>query len=412
MKQLIIYTIISVILISCKENKVVDENIAINLSEAAAIENVKTINSSQIVDTTYYVKLETTENSLIGSIEAIFVSQNHIIIFNDKPVQSVLVFDKQGNFMHQIAGKGKAEGEFVHILHCWADAEKETIHIHDNAKKKVFNYTFDNEYLGADERIGELDYVPNEIVPLKNSGLLTYSYPLSKGEKLVKKLDGNYSIKKEYFKAPYALKSLYKPFTRGFIPYHDDGRKEIRVLEYFSDIVYNINADAELKPLYKLDLDLPNPDNSTMKRLTGEISPNVILKNSNSNRGVSNFLEIKTHIYYDYWGKAGYANNIYFKNQDVLLKFTMFENKMGLEPYQNFPLTTHGDYFVSVYEVGNYERTIKNFKVLAENPNLLKEMKTESELNIDLNFYEVLKGTKPMDNPILVFTRYKNNPTF
>lgn len=404
----LIYLIFLMVVIGCGHKEKKKENFKLDL-KGVPQKQTEIIEKSQIVDTTYYVKLETSENSLIGEIGDLFIDKDYIIVLNNKPNQSVLVFDHEGNFLNKIGEKGKAGNEFVHIRSVWVDKKSKVIHLYDDAQKKVLDYSFDNSYLGSKEYFKSLDFVPNEIIPIpENDRFLAYSYPLEKGTSLLHLIDKKGNLLNDYFEVPFAFDMLYKPFRYGLIPYTEKNRKEIRILEYFSNKVYTLNEEDLLKPFYQLDLGFPNSDKKTLKSLYNKKFPENALRERNYNGGVRNFLESPEHIYYDYWNSEGYFNSLYFKDQNVLIKFSKIEDDFQIEPYQNFPMETFNNFFVSVYELSNLEKTLHNFKILQSNKDSI-EKKATTKLNLNTHFYEVLKTREPTDNPVLVFTRYKRN---
>ncbi|GHU61209.1 hypothetical protein FACS1894123_00230 [Bacteroidia bacterium] len=87
-----------------------------------------------------YIKLETTDNNLIGEISQIVFTDNRIIVVDNEKAKSVFVFDMNGNYQFQVGRMGNGPGEYVSIKNVLFVPEKHQILIHDGPKKTVHHY--------------------------------------------------------------------------------------------------------------------------------------------------------------------------------------------------------------------------------------------------------------------------------
>lgn len=140
------FSILTVILLSflfsCslfkkKQNEAIE---TIDLTEG--IVNKKPHNLSEIAKDIDLIKLETTEECLIGKIYQTFFVSDKIIIIDKDQQQSgknyngiVLVFNRDGKFLNKIGSRGKGPGEYSNINAATVDRKNEHFYISDMGSK-------------------------------------------------------------------------------------------------------------------------------------------------------------------------------------------------------------------------------------------------------------------------------------
>tara|TARA_R110001606_G_C15378897_1_gene650242 strand:+ start:1176 stop:2375 length:1200 start_codon:yes stop_codon:yes gene_type:complete len=96
------------------------------------------IRTEEIIDSIYEIKLETSDNFLIGAIDEVIVYNDYIFILDIYKSKSVFVFDKKGKFLNQIGKKlDYLRPESIDI-----DKKNNQILIFDNHKGKIIIYDF------------------------------------------------------------------------------------------------------------------------------------------------------------------------------------------------------------------------------------------------------------------------------
>ncbi len=96
-----------------------------------------------------YIPLETTDSSLISSVQYMFVSDNEIITHNYQ-TGSVIIFDRTGKYKSSFSHQGESEEEYVYALGMTVDFDAKEIYIFDYrglAPSKVKVYSFTGDYL-------------------------------------------------------------------------------------------------------------------------------------------------------------------------------------------------------------------------------------------------------------------------
>ncbi|HCS11040.1 MAG TPA: hypothetical protein DIV40_06250 [Clostridiales bacterium] len=90
--------------------------------------------------------LETSENNLLKSIDAIQVTSDCIFIL-DRGYKKLHCFDKAGRFIRQIGHLGNGPGEFNNISDFTLDENNKLIFILDNYTSKIHVYKFTGEHI-------------------------------------------------------------------------------------------------------------------------------------------------------------------------------------------------------------------------------------------------------------------------
>jgi len=102
---------------------------------------------SEIVDTTYFVPLETHEDCLIGSIGKIIFHDSLIVVL-DSPVKgpgSVYLFNQRGKFVRTVGSIGRGPGEYG--LGTDMELVDGRIQVLDNSRR-IFTYGLDGTFIG------------------------------------------------------------------------------------------------------------------------------------------------------------------------------------------------------------------------------------------------------------------------
>lgn len=101
---------------------------------------------SDIIDKVWYVKLETTKESLIRYIDKVIPYKNNFFIL-DVFGKSLLQFNSKGRFIRKIGSIGKGPGEYMNPISFIIDSGKEEILLHDDKLNKMIYYSLDGSFL-------------------------------------------------------------------------------------------------------------------------------------------------------------------------------------------------------------------------------------------------------------------------
>jgi hypothetical protein len=94
------------------------------------------------------VRLETNDNSLIGEINKIYVTDERIYVLDSDKAKALLVFDREGKYLMTIGSRGNGPGEYYTIDDFYIDEEKRQISIFDANYRRILFYDWNGAYTG------------------------------------------------------------------------------------------------------------------------------------------------------------------------------------------------------------------------------------------------------------------------
>lgn len=157
-KYCVLFCIVILFLFSCKREK--DKSVIMEKDQpevsifAPSLENVKEIKLNphgkgyfydELIDSVSFVKLETTDENLIGHINYLLFTKDNIIAVDRGNSKTVTVYDKQGRFLNKISRLGQAPDEYAFLSYVTLTPDSSQVVIMDtgNMTLKYF-YLNDN----------------------------------------------------------------------------------------------------------------------------------------------------------------------------------------------------------------------------------------------------------------------------
>jgi hypothetical protein len=120
-----------------------------------------------LFDDIFFVKLETTDNSLIGQISQILFTSDRIIVVDRFVANAVTVFDQSGKFLNTIGNFGQAPHEYTYLGQVCLTPDKTMLVIYDTSMKY---YTLDSEFVKSQRTT---PYIFSHIEFLNNKTIAT-----------------------------------------------------------------------------------------------------------------------------------------------------------------------------------------------------------------------------------------------
>lgn len=227
---------------------------------------------SDMVDSVRYVPLETNENSLIGSISRIVVTENRIFI-GDKVANGVFVFDKRGFFLNKICRQGRSPEEYVRLYDFDVSEADSSIYFYVGRKIQVYDYN--GNY--------------RQSIPLHDSKLSPITLSVSKKDIY---LSMNYNV----YDDPQAYNSVF---------INHEGFTTEQGSPYMKEIAGQINYSPRLYFRYKNDtlVYFNNFENIVYKHFDGKTKPIFKIDFSSHNvptlhgENINKFLRTRFHDY-------------------------------------------------------------------------------------------------------------------
>lgn len=303
LKKTLNLCIILFIIVACNEN-----NKSINTAKYEI--DIDTVKNDGIANISSYFKsvkpiiLETNENNLLRSIDAIQVTDDFIFIL-DRFYKRLYCFNKNGKFIRTIGNLGSGPGDYTSISDFTID-NSNNIYILDKMSNKINLYSFSGEYvftislknlegsfghIQVTDKFLYLDYQPNIISKKANSPLLLE----------IDKVSGNI-IDKYLLASEYNFGFQLISFKEGSFFYSKNTNNPY-FAPLYSSIIFSLNNYIQPyfqiksnKLLNKEDfkgLDLSNPS------LISEINRYDKIKS------IMNFIEIKNFIICEFFAEYG-----------------------------------------------------------------------------------------------------------
>lgn len=337
---------------------------------------------SDFIENVSYVPLETNEQSVISTINKMYVFKNKLYLL-DKQQNALFVFSENGEFLQKFKKQGKGPGEYIEITDFSIDTKNGAILILDNINKSYNLYTSDFSFIKTIKTDNTIFFCE-----LMNDKIIGYSDNFSHFEKYnLHVYDIGNQEKRDYLPINEDLKDFQS---------HNGGQfmlninNEILFKESLSYKIYKIDSEG-LKKHYYIDF--------------GEFSMpnNYFSSNLDFNESVYNLNDGTYAVYPTIFFEN--ANIIYFRYQFKNYKHVIYNKKTNKLIHGNVkddinnlffvtPTYTDGVAYYSIIEPINF---LNYFKYL--------ESDTTSESS---NIWQNIIGNK--SNEILLNLKFGGNP--
>lgn len=269
MKISIIISIISIFLSACDKKTsikeyAIKESDRLEIIELNGLSIDEPVDILPLIDTIRYIKLELTEESIIGYIQKITVYENRIYIL-DTQTSSLFIFDMDGNYIFKIANTGQAPKEYWQLDFFDIDSENNQIVLTDLMKYRIMRYDLNGKFIYSTK----IPFWVEGVAPNPNKSFVVYSNFRDNSAKLKQEynlmyLDSSMNVRKAYF--PYNSSTIkdigfkfLTPQASVFYPYKE---KFCFFSPYQNSIYELIDNDLVLK--YSVDFGNESLDMETL----------------------------------------------------------------------------------------------------------------------------------------------------
>lgn len=142
--RLLTLVMLCFVLQNCRQAEVYDKNITYIRTED--LKEVEDFNPLNLIDSSTYIRLETSEKVLIGAVDEIKVTKDRVYV-SDLTNNDLSVFDRQGKFLHKIGSKGRGPQEYHWLAAFCLTPTEDTVIIYDGGNLRLQFYTTDNRYV-------------------------------------------------------------------------------------------------------------------------------------------------------------------------------------------------------------------------------------------------------------------------
>jgi hypothetical protein len=303
-KYTIIYLLSIAFISACTSEKKQEAEVLIDIRDLVNIESIG-YNDSKFFTRCEAIKLEMSEESLIGTVSQLEMSDEYIYIL-DKKTMSLKVFDRLGNYVRSIGNRGEGTGEFLAVNAFYINPYSRTVNLFDPLKLCVHKYSMEGDFIEA-VKYKDL-YVAHiaRATLLDNGTLFCFTNPTFHDEAGYFVLnEANYSMKEQIYQYPVPIKKemafniLVHPYT-----YYN---KEVHFVSLFSNTIRSY-TDEKTLPLYYVD-NGKREDIDYLKSVTESMEGNYlhiikrIAEDSKCTVGLRNIYETDRYLYVDFFTK-------------------------------------------------------------------------------------------------------------
>ena len=150
MRTLILFILI--LFVACEGQRKTNNSTSIKHTVTIDVENkLQNLGMEQFDTIDYkFIVLETSNKSLIGEINKLYIIDSLIVIFDSKQML-VQVFDTAGNYRYNIGRNGSGPDEYSNINDIFYDKIEQKIYLHERLKKQIYTYSLSGELLNKSE---------------------------------------------------------------------------------------------------------------------------------------------------------------------------------------------------------------------------------------------------------------------
>lgn len=338
----------------------------------------KDVSYKDICDSVFIVRLETTEECLIGKASKMFF-HNDTIFVKDK-YQSLYMFAPDGKYIRQIGSRGQGPGEYAELTDFFVD---DSVYIWDNMQNKLSIFNKNGTFLYSKIapflscQFGKLNSQTFIFRAFNN-----YNLQIPKlDDYCVWTTDTNFVINNC---------GMYCDYESRIFPYDDNGMcftgSCVTEYEKYTDSLFVITDDSKLKCQYVLKFDgLHN--NAVFKNLTRKEAKNYI----NTNKDFVHILRcvFNNHFVVLQAFQQGKCDNVFlyssFSKRTHRINNIDFNNEEYLCPNLYVCSAFYKDFFVQLEDASYVQQLNKLSKYVGGDFNDIKEE----------------------DNPVLIFYKFK-----
>lgn len=353
------------------------------------------IQLSSFIDSVWYVKLETTDKSVIGRISDFRIFDNRIYIL-DSSNRSILIFSISGDFIKKVNDIGRGPKEHIDI-HCFTINQYDsTVLFLDDKRNEINYYSLKGEFLykeSAPFYFNEIEFLKKDIKLLHKMRRNTAHIPEINNYELIK-VNRNWIIQERGMKFSRRQQGNFRVQTRHSMCIVEN---EILYHPMFSNSIYcfSKNDNKEIIQLELGDFGLPeNFDHNITSNLFYDIySDNFVF--------TSDFVANKKHLFLELESKSKGTSFIHIDRETGYVTYgsKIMKNVINSAMFVMPKLMWNN---IMISHVNSTDAVL-----LRDQINSFKENNIKGVELIGNHLEDIVKETSINDNPILVFSKTK-----
>jgi len=350
---------------------------------------LETIYLEDLIDSVWYIPLETKENSVIGKITKVLFTKEKIFICDAEITHSIFCFNHSGKALFVIRDRGRGPGQYLTLTGFDVDTLNREVVIYDAQQraflkydfsggfvsKHIHGYVFDDFRILDDSRaIAYSQYIPNpSLKDQENSTVFIFNYKTRKPESTFLSYNGSLDLFSK---------------IQGLLNYVSSNEMDHYFYDYLTNSIYSFRNNKFSKD-WQLDYGRKNIPNEFWADATFDSHLEQI-NAGNFCGGVINFQVLEKWVIglFPYLSKSNIFIVSRGTHESFLLKEKVKSWKSGVPIFFVPPFHTTGREVVVVIE-----------------PAWISGILSANKL--DVSILPMLKNVEINSNPILQVTRLK-----
>ncbi len=349
--------------------------------------DTSSIDLGELIDSIYFIRLETNADCLIGNIDKILFFNDKILIIEKLQRKSVLLFSETGRFIKKIGTEGRGPGEYTNISDVAVDNRNNKIVILDDFGGKLLFYDFDGNFINREK----LYYYPTAFSILQDGSYLFYQ---ARGLNIHIPSVTEYNL---LFAHPdqsltgkaisYSYRDKYRAFSMSSLHSFNVSEKGVVFCPDFANEIYIVKEENKVSHKYSLNIGPKDVLGAMGQTTTNKIFTDLVNTGNyfyfdgpafESDTFLYFFISLGGDCYFSKKSRKLFYGNSYRYDRD----------RVDLL-YCSNPITVRNNFFVSI---------ISPNRIL----NRPEDMQTNEVLK------NVVNNLQDGDNPILCFFSLKN----
>ena len=169
-----------------------------------------------LMDFVSFVKLETTENNLVGSVSQILFARNKIVVVDSYVSKTITVYDKSGKFLNRIGTLGQGPGEYSYLGHVTLTPDKSMVVVVDMGSGYLKYFGLDGNFVKSKKTpfwFSSCEFITDEIIAGNYDGgntLYGENNSQYKPQLIITNLQGNvfHSGFKSYYNKKFTMSTM------------------------------------------------------------------------------------------------------------------------------------------------------------------------------------------------------------
>jgi len=386
--------------IGCQQSSYDDNNlelVRINIDPT----NYKPLKLSEIYRDAKFIKLETLEDHLIPRIKKMIIENDQLFLLCSN---SIMIFDRNGNFISEINNPGSGPGEYKSLRDIQINSQNKVVEILDSKSRKIIRYDTNGKFIDEWHNRNITGY---SFLKLNDDVYSFYSGNLHFGDfkyKLHNISKANEKVLGKFF--------IIDPIEANYMHFFDKTNYEMLNGNFFflysyNDTIYNI-SEKNISPRIVIDFGKYSlPKSVFTEKFNNVVEFTMHCEKTNYAYHIDGYLETDNHIFFTYkYKKKRY--HVYYSKLSQELKITnILIDDLVLQGFKS--PTSYSTMPVGRSENEHYT-IVEPFEFLAGMDSLKMSLNAENwnmfiTRNPDL--HKMYETTNIEDNPIIAIWELK-----